>query len=129
MKKPFSEQFKSGDIICCNTFHDGKCMIVKEFRGDGYVCEDLMVDNQDWRAYDISPKCGNEYKWRLATDKDIVYYLERYVDVREKSIGHGTSLQMTDDTLTIKGYGFWVHIDANQAAKLRDYLNKYVIGG
>ena len=129
MKKPFSEQFKHGDIICCNTFHDGKCMIVEEFKNDGYVCEDLIVDNQDWRAYDISLRSGAEYKWRLATDKDIVYYLERYVDVREKSIGYGMSLQMTDDTLIIKDCGTAAYLDANQAAKLRDYLNKYVIGG
>jgi len=129
MKKSFSEQFKPGDIICCNTFHDGKCLIVEEFKNDGYVCEDLIVDNPDWRAYDISLRSEAEYKWRLAKDKDIVYYLERYIDVREKSIGYGVSLQMTDDTLIIKDCGAGVYLDANQAAKLRDYLNKYVIGG
>ncbi len=131
----FNKQFKSGDIICSDEFHSGKCMVVVEGSrleyADrfGYTCDDLIVEKQKWRAYEYTEYDDATYNWRLATDDDIAAYLERYITTREEDLGQEVNVAITDDLLTIKDVCGNVYLDMEQAAKLRDYLNKYVIGG
>jgi hypothetical protein len=134
MTIPFHKQFKKGDIICSDSFHAGKCIVVVEGSrleyADrfGYTCDDLIVEKQKWRAYEYTEYDDTTYNWRLATDDDIVVYLARYITTREESL-NGIDVAITDDILTIRDVCGSVYMDMEQAAKLRDYLNKYVVGG
>jgi len=132
--KPFDKQFKQGDIICSDKFLYCNCMVVKEdnygslYGNFGYTCDDLIVENQRWMAYEFDLYRENPYNWRIATDEDIAAYLERYITTREENL-NGVDVAITDDILTIDYLRGKLCLDMEQAAKLRDYLNKYVIGG
>jgi hypothetical protein len=129
MNKPFHKQFKKGDIICSDEFHDGKCVIVDHLTPEKlYHCYDLMEEKQAWFVREFYIYEENLYNWRIAKDDDIAAYLERYITTREESL-NGIDVAITDDLLTIKDICGSVYMDMEQAAKLRDYLNKYVIGG
>ena len=136
MSIPFNKQFKKGDIICSDEFHSGKCMVVEEecsfsivAKDYRYRCLDLIEENQGWSAFEFDSfsECPNN--WRLATDDDISAYLERYITTREEDLGQEVNVAITDDLLTIKDVCGNVYLDMKQAAKLRDYLYKYVVGG
>lgn len=128
----FENQFKPGDMICSDNFHNGKVMIVEEgvFRMGkfSYTCNDLMIDNQKWGAYELDSYWNKENNWRLASDKDIVNYLVRFFTPSEQTIGYDCNVQVIEDGLNIYGPGEdFLHFDKKEARALKDYLNKWII--
>jgi hypothetical protein len=101
-------------------------MIVNTYEDVGYTCDDLVIENQEWRAYKIG-RYDTTYNWRLATDDDICIYIDRFLDVRVRQFGE---LKIENSATGVTIYEFFntLHLDVEQAAELRDYLNKYVIG-
>ena len=123
----FEDKFKPGDIICSNRFRYGICMIVKKLELsinlDKYVyrCEDLIVEDQWWGAYERDSMWGVEYEWRIATDDDIVNYLSRFVKHRYK-LGVTTDITISDDGMSIGE----IHLDAKQLTDLSRLINHFV---
>lgn len=135
----FEERFKPGDIICADNFHNGKCMIVAELKQSihsnifdrsigveyKYTCDDLVIDNQRWSAYEHGGSFGSEYNWRIATDDDIVKYLSRFVRIPLGKIGEYYTAYLNDD-----GIMFNIDIGQLNADELVDLgiiINRYVI--
>jgi len=133
----FDKQFKQGDIICSDEFHSGKCIVVREsgissIKGTfHYKCDDLILENQGWHAIEFDTFKEYPNNWRLATDGDICNYIDRFLDVRVEQFGELEELKIENSATGVTIHEFFntLYLDVEQAAKLRDYLNKYVIGG
>ena len=132
----FQDMFKPGDIICADKFHHGKCMIVESLRYSDYDnnfryrCEDLVLDNQLWSAYESDPFWHESYKWRIATNKDIVNYLTRFVKIRLGKVGQHYSVFLEDDGVEFSSELFdesSIYLTADDLIDLGIVINKYVV--
>lgn len=130
MKIQFDKQFKKGDIICSDNFHSSKCMIVNNLiiHERAYNCDDLILKKQGWYAIEFDTFNEYPYNWRLATDDDICKYIDNFLDIRVEEF-EGLKVEHNSIGITIGEFFNTMYLDVEQATKLRDYLNKYVIGG
>lgn len=132
----FQDMFKPGDIICADNFHNGKCMIVESLRHSDYEnrfryrCEDLVLNNQLWSAYESDEFWHIGYKWRIATDNDIVKYLTRFVKIPLGRIGEHHVVVLDDDGVELNSERFdeySIHLSAEELIDLGIIINKYVV--
>lgn len=131
MKVAFKDMFKPGDIICSDRFHNGKCMIVKEFLDDSYIpgrryyrCEDMVLDGQLWGAHERDSFSDRSNNWRLATDDDIVNYLARFVKIKLGEVGN-YEVYYADDGINVEGFAdFFLHLDTKELAQLSNIINE-----
>lgn len=127
----FQDKFKPGDIICADNFHNGKCMIVAElkqstYRAENkYTCDDLVIDNQRWSAYEHGGFYSAAYNWRIATDDDIVKYLSRFVRIPLGKIGEYYTAYLDDDGIMFNLD--IVQLNADELVDLGIIINKYVV--
>jgi len=134
MSIPFENQFKPGDMICSDRFYSGKVMVVIEgiqsyYGSFRYSCEDLVIKNQTWAAREYATYgLDRSMNWRLATDKDIVTYLARYINSSEQTIGYDCDVEVVEDGLNIFGPGDeYLYFNKKEARALKAYLNKWVV--
>jgi len=120
----FQDMFKPGDIICADSFHNGKCMIVESLRYTDYEnrfryrCEDLVLNNQLWSAYE-----SDEF-WH------IVKYLTRFVKIPLGRIGEHHVVVLDDDGVELNSERFdeySIHLSADELIDLGIIINKYVV--
>jgi hypothetical protein len=132
----FQDMFKPGDIICADSFHNGKCMIVESLRYTDYEnrfryrCEDLVLNNQLWSAYESDEFWHIGYEWRIATDEDIVKYLTRFVKIPLGRIGEHHVVVLDDDGVQLNSERFdefSIHLSADELIDLGIIINKYVV--
>ncbi len=128
----FENQFKPGDIICSGYTY-GKCMIVLELVKDSYGefryrCEDLVKDGQLWSAKQFSSYKQTPNNWKIATDKDIVNYLTRFVTPSQQTVGYDCDVEVVEDGLNIFGPGDqYLYFNKKEARALKAYLNKWIV--
>lgn len=129
----FENQFKVGDMICSDRFHNGKVMIVEELKFSHgefrYRCQDLVIENQKWAAYELDRFCKKSNEWRLATDDDIVNYLSNYVRPSQLDIRYNCTVEVVKYGLLVYGPNDEsLYFDEQETRALKKYLNKWVIG-
>lgn len=141
-KIPFKDKFKIGDIICSDRFHNGLCMVVERFNPkdiweDSFTCQDLVTDNQKWRAYENEKWRAyendkymffNSYNWRIATDDDIAKYLSRFLDIPLGKVGEFYIAKLTDDGIMLDNlvtYGD-VHLGVEELVDLKRIIDERV---
>ena len=129
-KMKFEDKFKPGDIIYSDRFRGGKCMVVEELKYSAlnevymYKCQDLIVENQTWCAYEFDNLSSRQLEWRIATDDDIVNYLSMFVRHSHKC--GECEVRVTDNTFAIDFLGTTIYLDAGELAELGKLINKYV---
>lgn len=130
----FIDKFKVGDIILSRKH---RIMIVRSvvkqeqartgfFGSDGrehYLCDDLSRDNQRWKAYETTYSFSTSYNWRVATDRDIIDYLDSHLFVKVGKVG------LQEVVLDKEGIrlGDYVSFNKKEIKELKDILNKYVV--
>ena len=103
----FKNKFKRGDIICSDTFINGKCLIVKHFENahsfsNWYSCDDLILPNQTWSAHEYQTSTMKPYDFRLATDEDICRYIDKFITIEIGKLSSGHKIFYTHDGLKIE---------------------------
>ena len=128
----FQDKFKPGDIICSDHFHNGLCMVVEsngislggEFR---YRCSDLVMDGQNWLAYENEMYLTKPYNWRIATDDDIANYLSRFLHIPVPKIGNWNVELMDDGIMLDDGGDYSILLDAEELVQLGKIINERVV--
>jgi hypothetical protein len=129
----FKNKFKAGDIICSDRFHNGLCMVVEKYNAcdimsESFTCQDLVKDNQNWRAYEFrGVVSGEPYNWRIATDDDIAKYLSRFLDIPLGLVGDWYLAKLTDDGIMLEDRMFTnkdIYFDAKELADLKRILDE-----
>lgn len=131
----FKDKFKPGDIICSDRFHNGLCMIVERYNPEdiweeNFICQDLVKDDQKWRAYENDKGLFNKsYDWRIATDDDIVKYLTRYINIPLGKVGEYYIAKLTDYGIVLEDLMFTsvdIHLEADELADLKRIIDERV---
>lgn len=126
----FKDKFKPGDIICSDRFHNGLCMIIEEGYAGlypeefKYRCTDLVKEYQLWNAYefDVLDRPNN---WRIATDKDIVNYLARYVQIKLGKVGT-YDVKYLEDGIILVDSGDAIILDPEELIQLKQIIEQRV---
>lgn len=112
--------FKLGDLIYSPDFRRGTLGIITKIHDNGsYTIEDCFIFDQMWR---VRP----EYAWRIATDDDIINAMTQRVRPTKETIGYIT-VDIDEEYLSIYSECDTLLFDFNNAVKLRDYLNKWIV--
>lgn len=132
----FQDKFKPGDIICSDFFRNGLCMVVEScgisnLWGDDkfyYKCQDLVRENQVWRASEIESLWEVSYNWRIATDDDIANYVSRFVYIPLGKVGHFKVSLLDDGILIDDGVeNGGMILEAEELVQLGKIINERVI--
>ena len=129
----FQDKFKPGDIICSDRFYGGKCMVVEWgcisiVNKFGYRCQDLVLENQSWIAYEFQSSNPNGYDWRIATDDDIANYLSRFLYIPLGKVGT-YDVELTDDGIRLDDGGdCGIYFTAKEIVQLGKIINERVVG-
>lgn len=112
--------FKLGDLIYSQDFRKGTLGIVMKTHDNGeHTIEDCFILDQMWR---VRP----EYNWRIATDDDIVKHMTDYFRPMKEVAGYST-FDLDEEYLSITAMWDTFHVNFEDAVKLRDYLNKWIV--
>jgi len=129
----FKDKFKPDDIICSDRFHNGLCMVVEKYNAcdimsESFTCQDLVKDNQNWRAYEFrGVVSGEPYNWRIATDDDITKYLSRFLDIPLGKVGQFYLAKLTDEGIMLTDLMFTdrnVHLDVEELDDLKRIIDE-----
>lgn len=127
----FEDKFKEGDIICSDNFYCGKCVVVNHFDDKHYSCDDLVIENQQWSAYEFRNTWSERYtlpnNWRIATDDDIVNYLSRFINISLGKFSIYNATLIDDGIRFDDGYGNGVTLNAEDLARLGKIINDRII--
>ena len=128
----FQDKFKLGDIICSDRFRGGLCMVVEKYNPretweDSFTCQDLVTDNQKWRACEFDTMFDTPNNWRIATDDDIANYLSRFLHIPLGKVGT-YDVELTDDGIRLDdGSDYGIYFIAEELVQLGKIINKRII--
>jgi hypothetical protein len=99
----------------------------KDIWEDSFTCQDLVTDNQKWRAYENDNYMFfNSYNWRIATDDDIAKYLSRFLDIPLGKVGEFYIAKLTDDGIMLDNLVTYedVHLGVEELVDLKRIIDE-----